>query len=112
MGAWAILLMCVVAEVAATSLLKKSNGFADPLYGILSIVIFAGCFWALSYVLTRIPIGVAYAIWAGMGIALVSIVAWTAFRQPPTAAQALFITMIIGGSVGLSLSTAPGAGDA
>ncbi|MEZ0278679.1 multidrug efflux SMR transporter [Methyloceanibacter sp.] len=70
MGAWALLIMCIVAEVIATSLLKNSNGFAQPLYGILSIVIFAGCLWALSYGLTRIPVGVAYAIWAGTGMAL------------------------------------------
>jgi small multidrug resistance pump len=74
MGAWWILILCIVAEVLATSLLKRSNGFAEPLYGALSIVIFACCFWALSYVLTRIPIGVTYAIWAGTGMALVSIV--------------------------------------
>ena len=43
MGAWALLIVRIVAEVIATSLLKNSNGFAQPLYGILSIVIFAGC---------------------------------------------------------------------
>jgi small multidrug resistance pump len=107
MGAWAILMMCIAAEVAATSLLKKSDGFAEPLYGVLSILIFAGCFWALSHVLTRIPIGVAYAIWAGLGIALVSIIGWTVFRQPPTATQIVFIAMILGGAVGLSLTTTP-----
>ncbi len=107
MGVWAILMMCIVAEVVATSLLKRSNGFAEPLYGILSILIFAGCFWALSYVLTRIPVGVTYAIWAGMGIALVSLVGWVAFRESPTAAQVLFIAMIITGAVGLSLTTTP-----
>lgn len=105
MGAWTILMMCIVAEVAATSLLKRSNGFTEPLYGILSILIFAGCFWALSYVLTRIPVGVTYAIWAGMGIALVSLVGWVVFRQPLSAPQVVFIAMIVGGAVGLSLTT-------
>ncbi|HSH63011.1 MAG TPA: multidrug efflux SMR transporter [Methyloceanibacter sp.] len=112
MGAWALLIMCIVAEVIATSLLKNSNGFAQPLYGILSIVIFAGCLWALSYGLTRIPVGVAYAIWAGTGMALVSIVGWAVFRQPLSVAQLIFMALIVGGSVGLSLSTPPGAGDA
>jgi small multidrug resistance pump len=107
MGAWAMLILCIVAEVIATSLLKKSNGFAEPLYGILSIVIFAGCFWALSYVLTRIPIGVTYAVWAGTGMALVSIVGWAVFRQPLSAVQLVFMAFIVGGSVGLSLSTVP-----
>jgi small multidrug resistance pump len=112
MGAWSILILCIVAEVAATSLLKKSEGFAEPVYGVLSIVIFACCFWALSYVLTRIPIGVTYAIWAGTGMALVSIVGWAVFRQPLSAAQLAFMALIVGGSIGLSLTTTPGAGDA
>jgi small multidrug resistance pump len=110
MGAWWILILCIVAEVAATSLLKKSEGFAEPVYGVLSIMIFAGCFGALSYVLTRLPIGVTYAIWAGTGMALVSLVGWTIFRQPLTATQVVFIAMIIGGAVGLSLTTTPSSG--
>ena len=109
MGAWWILILCIVAEVAATSLLKKSEGFAEPVYGVLSIMIFAGCFGALSYVLTRIPIGVTYAIWAGTGMALVSIVGWAVFRQPLSTAQLVFMAIIVGGSVGLSLSTTPKA---
>ena len=109
MGAWAILMICIVAEVIATSLLKKSEGFAEPVYGVLSIMIFAGCFGALSYVLTRIPIGVTYAIWAGTGMALVSIVGWAVLRQPLSTAQLVFMAIIVGGSVGLSLSTTPKA---
>jgi multidrug transporter EmrE-like cation transporter len=62
MGAWAILAFCIVAEVSATSLLTRSEGFARPVYGLLALVILGGCFWALSQVLTRIPMGVAYAI--------------------------------------------------
>ena len=51
MGAWAILAFCIVAEVSATSLLTRSEGFARPVYGLLALVILGGCFWALSQVL-------------------------------------------------------------
>jgi len=49
MGAWAILAFCIVAEVSATSLLTRSEGFARPVYGLLTLVILGGCFWALSH---------------------------------------------------------------
>ena len=73
MGAWTILAFCIVAEVSATSLLTRSEGFARPVYGLLALVILGGCFWALSQVLTRIPMGLAYAIWFGAGIALICV---------------------------------------
>ena len=73
MGAWAILAFCIVAEVSATSLLTRSEGFARPVYGLLALVILGGCFWALSQVLTRIPMGLAYAIWFEAGIALICV---------------------------------------
>jgi small multidrug resistance pump len=105
MSAWAILACCVVAEVGATSLLTRSQGFARPMYGVLALVILGGCFWALSQVLTRIPMGVAYAIWSGAGIALCA-AGWLFFRQPLTAMQ-LCIGLVVVGAIGLSLSTDP-----
>jgi small multidrug resistance pump len=107
MKVWAILAVCIVGEVTATSLLKKSEGFTNLPYGLTSIAIFALCFWGVSYVLTRLPIGVTYAIWAGMGICLVTLVGWSVFRQPLTLPQLVFIAMIICGAVGLSLVTSP-----
>jgi small multidrug resistance pump len=105
MGAWAILAFCIVAEVSATSLLTRSEGFAQPLYGLLALVILGGCFWALSQVLTRIPMGVAYAIWSGAGIALICVAGWLFFRQPLTTIQVLCIGLVVVGAIGLSLST-------
>src|SRR4051812_18362361 len=104
MSAWAILACCVVAEVGATSLLTRSQGFARPVYGVLALVILGGCFWALSQVLTRIPMGVAYAIWSGAGIALICVAGWF-FRQPLTTIQVLCIGLVVVGAIGLSLST-------
>ncbi len=107
MKVWVILAVCIAAEVTATSLLKKSDGFTHLPYGLASIVIFVGCFWGLSYVLKSVPIGVAYAIWAGMGICLVTLVGLVVFRQPLNLVQLLFIAMIVVGSVGLCLATSP-----
>lgn len=105
MNAWALLAACIVAEVTATMLLTKSEGFARPLYGIASLAIFGGCFVGLSIVLTRIPVGVTYAIWAGSGIALISLFGWLYMRQTLSPTQIAFIAMIAIGAVGLKLST-------
>ncbi len=105
MNAWGLLGLCIVAEVAATTLLTKSDGFNRPLYGIVAIVMFCACFWALSHVLTRIPVGVAYAIWSGTGVMLISMTGWLFLRQPLTTVQMLFIALIVVGAAGLNLST-------
>lgn len=105
MGPWGLLAASIVAEVTATSLLTKSEGFSKPLYGIVSLIIFAGCFWALSQVLTRIPVGVAYAIWSGAGVALISLIGAVFLRQPLSLVQVLCIALIVIGAVGLNLTT-------
>jgi small multidrug resistance pump len=105
MNVWGILGLCIVAEVTATTLLTKSDAFARPLYGAASIVMFCGCFWALSHVLTKIPVGVAYAIWSGLGVSLISLTGWLFLRQSLTVTQMVFIALIVVGAVGLNLST-------
>jgi small multidrug resistance pump len=105
MNPWILLGFCIVAEVTGTLLLTKSQGFARPGLGFLSLAIFGGCFWGLSIVLTRIPVGVTYAIWAGVGIALISVAGWLFLRQSLTPTQILFIVMIATGAVGLKLTT-------
>jgi small multidrug resistance pump len=85
----------------------KIRRIARPVYGLLALVILGACFWALSQVLTRIPMGVAYAIWSGTGIALICVVGWLFFRQPLTTMQVLCIGLVVVGAIGLSLSTNP-----
>jgi small multidrug resistance pump len=105
---WGLLGLCIALEVMATTLLTKSEGFSRPLYGFAALVLFGGCFWVLSQVLTKIPVGVAYAIWSGVGIAAISMIGWLFLKQPLTAAQTGFIVLIIAGAVGLNLTTHAG----
>jgi small multidrug resistance pump len=105
MNPWVLLAACILAEVTATLLLNKSHGFEKPLFGFASLAIFGGCFVGLSIVLTRIPVGVTYAIWAGSGIALIALAGWFFLRQTLSPVQLLFIAMIAVGAVGLKLST-------
>ena len=83
------------------SLLTKSEGFTQPVYGILSLAIYGGVIWVLSYVLTQLPMGVVYAVWSGMGIALICITGWAVLQQPLTSVQVLCIALIIGGAIGV-----------
>jgi small multidrug resistance pump len=105
---WSLLGLCIALEVTATTLLTKSEGFARPLYGVASMLLFGGCFWVLAQVLTRIPVGVAYAIWSGAGIAAISVIGWLFLKQALSPVQMSFIALIVIGAVGLNLTTHAG----
>jgi multidrug transporter EmrE-like cation transporter len=105
--AWVILTICVLIEVVAAMLLARSEGFTKLWLGISSLVLFGVCFAGLSFVVTRIPVGIAYAVWAGAGVALVCVAGWLYLRQPLSAAQLVFIALIAIGAVGLNLTTEP-----
>ena len=105
MSAWILLGVAIAMEVAATSLLKASNGFTKPLYGMVSIALYSVCFWVLAFAFQKIPMAVAYAIWSGIGIAAITAIGVFVFRQSLSPLQALCIAMIALGAVGLNLTT-------
>lgn len=107
MNAWVLLAGAITLEVAATTLLKSSNGFARPLHGVASILLYSMCFWLLAFAITRIPIGVAYAIWSGVGIVAITLIGALAFRQSLTLIQIACIALIAIGAIGLNLATPP-----
>ena len=72
MKAYLILLLAIVLETIATSFLKQSEQFTRLLPTIITVAGYAGSFYCLSLVLKNIPVGIAYAIWSGMGIMLIS----------------------------------------
>jgi small multidrug resistance pump len=78
---WLLLAVAIVAEVFATSALKSSDGFSRVVPSIVVIVGYCVAFYCLSVALKSIPLGVAYAIWAGLGIVLVATVAWLIHGQ-------------------------------
>lgn len=105
MNAWVLLAGAIALEIAATSLLKASAGFTRPLYGVASITLYSLCFWLLAFAFTRIPMGVAYAIWSGVGIVAIALIGVVVFRQPLSLVQAGCIALIAIGAVGLNLAT-------
>ncbi len=98
MGYW-YLTIAIVAEVIATNALKASEEFTKLGPIILVIVGYGIAFYFLSLVLRTIPIGIAYAIWAGLGIVLVAIVAAVVFKQIPDLPAIIGMILIISGVV-------------
>jgi len=93
------LAIAIVAEVIATSALKASEGFSKLVPSIFVVIGFGVAFFFLSLVLKTVPMGVAYAIWSGLGIVLISTVGFFLFGQKLDLAAILGVLLIISGVV-------------
>jgi small multidrug resistance pump len=97
--AFIYLAIAILAEVIGTSALKASNGFTVLMPSVVVVAGYAVSFYCLSLALRSIPVGVAYAIWSGVGIVLISAIGWVLFRQRLDAAALIGIGLIIAGVV-------------
>lgn len=97
MSAWIYLACAIVAEVIGTSFLKLSDGFTRPGPSIAVVLCYTLAFYLLALTLRTVPVGVAYAIWAGLGVALITLVGLIAFKQTLDLPAAIGILMIVGG---------------
>ena len=104
MNAWAWLALAIVAEVMATSALKAAEGFTRPLPSALVVVGYATAFYCLSLALRTIPVGIAYAVWAGAGIVLIALIGWALYAQKLDAPALIGIALIGAGIVVLNFS--------
>ncbi|MEM0985606.1 MAG: multidrug efflux SMR transporter [Pseudomonadota bacterium] len=105
MSAWLFLAGAIALEVSGTFFLKLSNGFQNVTWGMVSIACYSACFWFLAPALKVLPVGIAYAIWAGVGIVAAAIIGVFAFGDRIGPLQLVFIAMILAGAVGLRLTT-------
>ncbi|CDR34028.1 DMT family transporter [Criblamydia sequanensis] len=95
--AYFFLLIAMLFEIMATSSLNLSHGFTRFIPSIISILGYAISFYFLSLTLLTIPVGVAYAIWSGVGIVLISVIGFFAFGQRLDLAAIIGISFIIAG---------------
>ena len=102
---WYFLLAAIAFEVAGTFSLKLSHGFERWQWGVASIFLYAACFWMLAPAMKYLPLGIVYAIWAGVGIVAAALIGGFAFNERLGAVQFLCIAMVLIGSIGLRLST-------
>lgn len=96
---YVFLAVAIVAEVLATTALKLSEGFSRPPWVAATVVGYGVAFYFLSLTLKTIPTGMAYAIWSGVGIVLISTVAWLFQGQkldaPAMAGMGLIVTGVL-----------------
>ncbi|GKS86263.1 QacE family quaternary ammonium compound efflux SMR transporter [Acidovorax sp. SUPP2522] len=98
-----ILGLAIALEVVGTTALKASDGFTRLVPSLITGVAYAASFYALSLALKTIPVGVAYAIWSGVGIVLISVVGWVVFRQRLDAPAMVGLGLIIAGVLVVNL---------
>tara|TARA_R110000824_G_scaffold212816_1_gene399140 strand:+ start:257 stop:589 length:333 start_codon:yes stop_codon:yes gene_type:complete len=103
MNHWFYLATAIVTEVIATSALKASEGFSKPLPSVVVVIGYLVSFYFLSLTLKTIPVGIAYAIWSGVGIVLISLVAWMLYEQKLDLPALIGMGMIMAGVMVINL---------
>lgn len=103
---WIFLAVAIVAEVVATSALKASEGFSRPWPSVVVVLGYGAAFYFLALTLRSIPVGVAYAVWSGAGVVLVSLAGWLVYGQKLDAAALAGIALIVAGVVVLQVFSA------
>lgn len=91
--------LAIVFEVVGSSFMKSSDGFTKWLPSTVVVVAYVTCFYFLSLALKTIPLGVAYAVWAGLGIVLTAAISVLVFKQKLDLAAIIGIIFIIIGVV-------------
>lgn len=97
--AYIYLFIAIIAEVLGTSALKASQEFTRFWPSVMAIVGYGMAFYLLTLVFRSLPMGVAYALWAGLGIMLVTLIGVVIFNEKLDLPAVLGIAMIIGGVV-------------
>ncbi|MGI1662477.1 DMT family transporter [Palleronia sp. KMU-117] len=99
---WVYLAIAITAEVIATAALKATDGFTRLGPTVVSLTGYVVAFYFLAIVLRTIPVGIAYAIWAGAGVALVALIGLVVYGQKLDLAAVVGITLIVAGVVVLN----------
>ncbi len=96
---WLYLAIAIVAEVAATSALKASEEFTRLVPSLVVVVGYGVAFYFLALVLRTVPVGITYAVWAGLGIVLVALVGAVLYKQTPDLPAVIGMGLIVLGVV-------------
>ena len=99
MKKWLILLVAILSETIATTALKASEGFTVLIPSLVVVVGYCLSFYFLSLTLRSIPVGIAYAVWSGVGVALVTLFGFLVYNQKLDLPALLGILLILTGVV-------------
>jgi len=105
MSQWVYLFLAIILEVAGTTSMKISEGFSKIVPSVMMFVFYILSLVALTYALKKIEMSIAYAIWAGAGTALITIIGLFLFKEEISLLKIASILLIIMGVVGLHLSS-------
>lgn len=103
MHAWGLLFVAIVAEVIATTALKASAGFTRLWPALLVVAGYGLAFYCFALALRSLPVGIAYAVWAGLGIVLMAAIGWLLFAEKLDGWAWLGIGLIVSGVAVLNL---------
>lgn len=103
MQPWVFLSVAIVSEVIATSALKASEGFTRLWPTLIVVAGYMSAFYFLSLTLKTIPVGVAYAIWSGVGVVLITLIAWIYFKQVLDTPAIIGLSLIVAGVIVLNV---------
>ncbi len=99
MNPYLALAFAILAEVIATSALKATHSFTRLIPSTITVVGYAAAFYCLSLAIKTIPVGIAYGIWSGLGIVLISMAAYVLYQQSLSPQQMLGLALIVAGVV-------------
>jgi len=103
MQSWLFLALAIIAEVVGTSALKSSEGFTRLGPTTVVVIGYVVAFYFLALAIKVIPVGIAYAVWAGLGIVLISLIGWLVFQQKLDAPAVLGMGLILSGVLVINL---------
>ncbi|ADN35146.1 small multidrug resistance protein [Methanolacinia petrolearia DSM 11571] len=106
---WLLLATGILMELAGSTCMKLSDGFSNIYASILTFVFWGISFTVFIFALKHFDLSFAYAIWAGMGILLVSMIGILYFKEPASSMKVLSIIVIVAGVIMLNLSENPAA---
>jgi small multidrug resistance pump len=97
--AYLYLAIAIVSEVVGTAALKASEEFTKLWPSLIVLVGYASAFYFLTLTLRTIPVGIAYAVWAGVGIVLICVVSWILYKQTLDMPAIIGVALIAAGVV-------------
>lgn len=100
---WLVLVLSGVLEAVWATALGRSEGFSRPVPSIVFLVALFASMGGLAYAMRDLPVGTAYAVWVGIGAVLTVVYAMSTGQEPVSTLKIVFLTMIVGGVVGLKL---------
>ncbi len=99
MSHWVYLGIAILSEIAGTTALKFAEGYTRPGPTVVVVIAYGVAFYFLSLTLRTLPVGIAYAVWSGVGMALIALIGWVFLKQPLDAPAIAGIALIVAGAV-------------